>query len=208
MACDGFVVISSSLTIAFIAFAAAALFTPGPNNIMLMASGLNYGFRRTLPHVAGVTLGFSFLVAVIGLGLGAVFAAYPLLHTILKYAGAAYLVYLAVLIAMSGPADTNDGSHGKPMTFVGAALFQWINVKGWVIAVGAVTAYAAIASYPLNVMTLSVLLFLVGLSSSITWVLLGTSLQPLVKSPRAVRIFNIVMALLLLASLYPVLKEP
>ena len=200
--------ISQQLAIAFIAFAAAALFTPGPNNIMLMASGLNYGFRRTLPHVAGVTIGFSFLVAVIGLGLGAVFAAYPVLHTILKYAGAAYLIYLAIVIAMSGPAETDGTGQGRPMTFFGAALFQWVNVKGWVIAVGAITAYTAIAAYPLNIATLSVLLFLVGLASSMTWVVLGTSLQSLVKSPRAVRVFNIVMALLLLASLYPVLKEP
>lgn len=200
--------ISQQLAIAFIAFAAAALFTPGPNNIMLMASGLNYGFRRTLPHVAGVTIGFSFLVAVIGLGLGAVFAAYPVLHTILKYAGAAYLIYLAIVIAMSGPAETEDGGEGRPMTFLGAAMFQWVNVKGWVIAVGAITAYAAIAAYPLNIATLSILLFLIGLGSSLTWVLLGTSLQALVKSPRAVRIFNVVMAVLLLASLYPVLKEP
>ena len=200
--------ISQQLAIAFIAFAAAALFTPGPNNIMLMASGLNYGFRRTLPHVAGVTIGFSFLVAVIGLGLGAVFAAYPVLHTILKYAGAAYLIYLAIVIAMSGPADTDVAGEGKPMTFLGAAMFQWVNVKGWVIAVGAITAYAAIAAYPLNIAALSILLFLIGLGSSLTWVLLGTSLQAVVKSPRAVRIFNVVMALLLLASLYPVLKEP
>ena len=94
------------------------------------------------------------------------------------------------------------------MTFLGAAMFQWVNVKGWVIAVGAITAYAAIAAYPLNIAALSILLFLIGLGSSLTWVVLGTSLQALVKSPRAVRIFNIVMALLLLASLYPVLKEP
>lgn len=200
--------ISQQLAIAFIAFAAATLFTPGPNNIMLMASGLNYGFRRTLPHVAGVAIGFSFLVAVIGLGLGAVFASYPVLHTILKYAGAAYLIYLAIVIAMAGPENKDGKGEGEPMTFLGAAMFQWVNVKGWVIAVGAVTAYAAIASYPLNIATLSVLLLVIGLGSSLTWVLLGTSLQPLVKSPRAVRIFNIVMAVLLLASLYPVLKEP
>ena len=200
--------ISQQLTIAFIVFGAAMLFTPGPNNIMLMASGLNYGFRRTLPHVAGVTLGFSFLVAVIGLGLGAVFEAYPVLHTILKYAGTVYLVYLAVMIARSGPAETDNVGEGRPMTFLGAAMFQWINVKGWVIAVGAVTAYAAIAAYPLNIVMLSVLLFVIGLGSSLSWVVLGTSLQPLVRSPRAVRIFNIVMAMLLLASLYPVLKEP
>jgi threonine/homoserine/homoserine lactone efflux protein len=199
--------ISQQLALAFIAFAAATLFTPGPNNIMLMASGLNYGFRRTLPHVAGVTLGFSFLVAVMGLGLGAVFAAYPVLHTVLKYAGAAYLTYLAVVIALARPAEKEGGGEGRPMTFLEAALFQWVNVKGWVIAVGAVTAYAAIAAYPLNVAMLSVLLFVIGLASSTTWVLLGTSLQSLVKSPRAVRIFNGVMAVLLLASLYPVLME-
>ncbi len=200
--------ISAQLTIAFIVFAVAMLFTPGPNNIMLMVSGLNYGFRRTLPHVAGVTIGFSFLVAVIGVGLGAVFAAYPVLHTILKYGGAAYLIYLAIMIAMSAPADTEASAERKPMTFLGAALFQWVNVKGWVIAVGAVTAYAAIAAYPFNVAMLSILLFLVGLASSTTWVLLGSSLQSLVKSPRAVRIFNVGMAVLLLASLYPVLREP
>ncbi|WP_424627585.1 LysE family translocator [Bradyrhizobium sp. SYSU BS000235] len=200
--------ISHELLIAFIVFAAAALFTPGPNNIMLMGSGLNYGFRRTLPHVAGVTLGFSFLVAVIGFGLGAVFAAYPILHTILKYAGAAYLVYLAIVIGMSGPSDAKSAADSKPMTFLGAAMFQWVNVKGWVIAVGAIAAYAAVAAYPLNIVMLSVLLFLIGLASSMTWVLLGTSLQSLVRSPQAVRIFNIVMAVLLLASLYPVLKEP
>ena len=199
--------ISQQLAIAFVVFAAAMLFTPGPNNIMLMASGLNYGFRRTLPHVAGVTVGFSFLVAVIGLGLGAVFAAYPVLHTILKYAGAAYLTYLAIVIALSRPAGADGDGAGRPMTFLGAALFQWVNVKGWVIAVGAITAYATIAAYPLNIATLSVLLFVIGLGSSLTWVLLGTSLQPLVKSPRAVRIFNVAMAVLLLVSLYPVLKE-
>src|SRR6218665_2851210 len=117
--------ISQQLAIAFIAFAAATLFTPGPNNIMLMASGLNYGFRRTLPHVAGVTIGFSFLVAVIGLGLGAVFAAYPVLHTVLKYAGRVYLVYLSVMSARSGPAETDSDGEGRPMTFLGAAMFQW-----------------------------------------------------------------------------------
>lgn len=199
---------SHELLIAFIVFAAAMLYTPGPNNVMLMASGLNYGFRRSLPHVAGVTIGFSFLVCVIGLGLGAVFAAYPVLHTILKYAGTAYLIYLAVIIAMSGSADPAGGESGRPMTFLGAAAFQWVNVKGWVIAVGTITAYAAITSYPWNILTLSGLLLAVGLTSSVTWVLFGSSLQSLVRSPRAVRAFNVIMALLLLASLYPVLMEP
>lgn len=198
---------SQQLLVAFLLFAVAALFTPGPNNAMLMTSGLNFGLRRTVPHIFGVALGFAFLQGVVGLGLGAVFAAYPWLYTLLKYAGAAYLAWLAWQIAQAGPAEGGAEVAGRPMTFFGAALFQWVNVKGWVIAVGAVTAYAAIAAYPLNIAMLSVLLFVIGLASSTTWVLLGTSLQALVKSPRAVRIFNGVMAALLLASLYPVLME-
>src|SRR5213083_1030838 len=94
---------SNSLLIAFVMFAVVMFFTPGPNNVMLLSSGLTYGFRRTLPHVAGVTVGFAFMIGAVGLGLGTVFIAFPLLQTILKYAGIAYLLYLAAAIAMSGP---------------------------------------------------------------------------------------------------------
>ena len=199
---------SLDLLIAFIGFAVVMFFTPGPNNIMLLASGLNFGFRRTLPHMAGVTFGFAFMIAVTGLGLGALFTSYPWLQTVLKYAGAAYLVYLAVAIGMAGPPDPGAAERRRPMTFFGAALFQWINIKGWVMAIGTITAYAAIASYPWNVAVQVTLSLLLGLGSTVTWALAGTALQPLVKSPRAVRAFNVVMALLLLASLYPVLQEP
>jgi threonine/homoserine/homoserine lactone efflux protein len=199
---------SQQLVLAFVAFAAAALFTPGPNNVMLMTSGLNFGFRRTLPHVAGVSIGFAVLVAATGIGLGAVFVALPWLQSVLKYAGAAYLAYLALVIARAKPADADAAGRGRPMTFVGAALFQWVNVKGWVIAVGTITAYAAIADYPWNVALQTLLLLTIGLASSMSWALFGSGLQSLLKSPRAVRVFNVVMALLLLASLYPVLREP
>ena len=198
---------SQQLLFAFIVFAIVMFFTPGPNNIMLLASGLNFGFRRTLPHVFGVTVGFAFMVAVTGLGLGAVFSSYPVLHTILKYAGAAYLVYLAFAIGMSGPPNPGDAERRRPMTFFGAALFQWVNVKGWVMVIGTITAYAAIANYPWNILLQVTLSLLLGFVSCVTWVLCGTSLQSLVKSPGAVRAFNIVMGLLLLASLYPVLVE-
>jgi threonine/homoserine/homoserine lactone efflux protein len=198
---------SHQLLLAFIVFAVVMFFTPGPNNIMLLTSGLNFGFRRTLPHLAGVVFGFAFMIAVSGLGLGAVFTACPLLQTILKYAGAAYLVYLAVAIALSGPPTPGEGERRRPMTFFGAALFQWINVKGWVMVIGTITAYAAIASYPWNILLQVALSLLIGWVSCAAWVLCGTSLQSLVKSPVVVRTFNIVMALLLLASLYPVLVE-
>lgn len=199
---------SQQLLIAFIVFATAAAFTPGPNNIMLMTSGLNYGFRPSLAHVAGVTIGYSVLLAIVGLGLGAVFTAYPVLQTILKYVGAAYLIYLAYVIAVSKPADPSEAAQGRPMTFTGAALFQLVNVKGWVIAVGSVSAYAAITAYPWNMLLLAAIICVITLASALAWLLMGTALQALVKSPRAIRIFNITMAVLLLASLYPVLVEP
>jgi threonine/homoserine/homoserine lactone efflux protein len=198
---------SQQLFIAFIVFAVVMFITPGPNNIMLLASGLNFGFRRTLPHLAGVVFGFAFMIAVTGLGLGAVFTTYPMLQTALKYAGAAYLVYLAVAIARSGPPDPGKAERRRPMTFFGAALFQWVNVKGWVMVIGTITAYATIASYPWNILLQVALSLLIGAVSCVAWVLCGTSLQSLVKSPRAVRAFNVVMAVLLLASLYPVLME-
>jgi threonine/homoserine/homoserine lactone efflux protein len=199
---------SQQLFYAFLIFAAVMFFTPGPNNIMLLASGLNFGFRRSLPHMAGVTFGFAFMIAVTGIGLGAVFTSWPILQTILKYGGAAYLVYLAIAIGLSGPPDAGEVEQRRPMTFLGAALFQWVNVKGWVMAIGTITAYAAIASYPWNVVVQVALSFVMGLLSTVTWTLCGSALQSLVKSPRAVRAFNITMAVLLLASLYPVLAEP
>jgi threonine/homoserine/homoserine lactone efflux protein len=195
------------LLIAFVLFATVMLFTPGPNNIMLLSSGLTYGFRRTLPHVAGIAIGFSFMVAAMGLGFGAVFVAYPMLQTVLKYAGVAYLIWLAAAIAMSGPVTPGQDNQRGPMTFQGAALFQWVNVKGWVIAIGTITAYAAIGSFPWNILIQAGLILFLGTLSSLSWALFGSSLRPLLTSPRAVRAFNIVMAVLLLASLYPVFMD-
>ena len=196
-----------SLFYAFLVFMVVMYFTPGPNNIMLLASGLTYGFRRTIPHIAGIVIGFAFMVAAVGLGLGTVFLAYPILQTILKYAGAVYLVYLAAVIAMSGP-TTPDGESGRgPMTFWGAAMFQWINAKGWVIVIGTITAYAAIAQFPVNIAIQTLISLLVGTVSTVVWALFGTALRPVLTSERLVRAFNVVMALLLLASLYPVFMD-
>jgi len=198
--------VSQSLLIAFIVFAAVMFFTPGPNNVMVMSSGLTYGFRRTLPHIAGVVIGFAFMVGAVGLGFGAIFVAFPVLQTILKYAGAAYLVYLAVVIAMSGPPKPGEARRG-PLTFWQGAMFQWVNVKGWVAIIGTITAYAEIAHFPLNIV-LQVLIFLVmGTASITTWTMFGSALRPWLTSERAVRAFNIVMAILLLASLYPVFMD-
>ena len=198
---------SQSLLLAFIVFATVMFFTPGPNNVMLLSSGLTYGFRRTLPHIAGITIGFAFMVGAVGVGLGTVFVAYPVLQIMLKYLGVAYLIYLAAVIAMSEPVAPDQENRRGPMTFWGAAMFQWINAKGWVMVIGTITAYAAIASFPWNIAIQVALSLILGAASCTAWALFGTALRPILTAPKAVRAFNIVMAVLLLASLYPVFRD-
>jgi threonine/homoserine/homoserine lactone efflux protein len=198
---------SQPLFIAFVVFAAVMFFTPGPNNVMLLSSGLTHGFRRTLPHIAGITIGMAFMISAVGLGLGTIFITYPVLQAILKYAGAAYLIYLAAAIAISGAAPSGQQNQRGPMTFWGAAMFQWINAKGWVMVIGTITAYAAIASFPWNIVLQTAITLVVGTFSTVAWALFGTALRPVLTSPIAVRAFNIVMAALLLASLYPVFVD-
>jgi threonine/homoserine/homoserine lactone efflux protein len=147
------------------------------------------------------------MVAAVGVGFGAIFIAYPLLQTVLKYAGAAYLVYLAATIALSEPVKPGEDTGRRPMTFWGAALFQWVNVKGWVMVIGTITAYAGIASFPWNIAIQVVLCLLLGVVSTSIWTLSGSSLCSLMTSPRAVRVFNLTMAALLLASLFPVFMD-
>ena len=198
---------SQSLVVAFVVFGAVMAFTPGPNNIMVLSSGLTYGFRRSLPHIAGIAIGVSFMVASVGLGLGAIFIAYPVLQTILKYVGIAYLIYLAAVIAMSGAVTPGQDNRRGPMTFWAAVLFQWINVKGWVMVIGTITAYAGIASFPWNITIQVMLSLLLGALSCSAWAMFGSALRPMLTSRKAVRAFNIVMAVLLLASLYPVFTD-
>jgi threonine/homoserine/homoserine lactone efflux protein len=184
------------------------LITPGPNNTMLMTTGLNFGFRRGLPHLWGVALGFGAMVLAVGLGLGAVFAAYPAAYAVLRCVGAAYLIYLAWQIATAGGIEVDgEETRGRPITFLEAAAFQWLNPKGWVMAVGAVSAYAAVAPFPFNMGLIAFLFGGLGILSSATWLGFGTALQRLLTSPRAVRAVNIAMALLLVASLWPILAD-
>jgi threonine/homoserine/homoserine lactone efflux protein len=198
---------SHSLLIAFVMFATVMYFTPGPNNIMLLSTAVTFGFRRSLPHIAGITIGFAFMIGAVGVGLGTIFIAYPALQTILKYAGAVYLIYLAVAIAMSGPVKPGQDNQRGPMTFWGAAMFQWINAKGWVMVIGTITTYAAIAAFPWNIAIQVAISLVLGTVSCIVWALFGSALRPLLTSERTVRAFNIVMAILLLASLYPVFMD-
>ena len=147
---------SLNLLSAFVLFAFVSSITPGPNNTMLLASGVNFGVRRTIPHALGVSIGFMVMVLGVGLGLGEVFKVYPLAYTVLRYAGAAYLLYLAWKIANSGPMSATDPQSRKPLGFWGAAAFQWVNPKAWVMAVGAITTYTPAQGYLFNVIVISI----------------------------------------------------
>lgn len=191
------------LLIAFAAYAFVTSITPGPNNTMLLVSGANFGFRPTFPHILGVNLGFSAMVLAVGLGIGGVFVAFPLLHAVLRYGGALYLLYLAWQIARSG-GMSGGGGRGKPMTFLQAAAFQWINPKAWIMAIGAVATYTPQNGYFFNILIVTLIFALVNGPCVTAWAGFGTLLKGLLARPAFLRVFNAAMAMLLVASLYPI----
>ena len=160
------------------------VFTPGPNNIMVLSSGLTYGFRRTLPHIAGIAIGVSFMVAAMGLGLGAIFIAYPILQTILKYAGIAYLIYLAAVIAMSGAVTPGAGQPGDPDDVLGRGPVPVGQRQG--LGDGDRHHYRLCGDrqFPWNIAIQAALMFVMGALSSLVWALFGSSLRPVLTSPR------------------------
>ena len=192
--------------LALLMFCVVAGVTPGPNNMMLMASGVNYGVRRTLPHLGGVVFGFALMVALVGLGLDAIFRLAPWALPVMRWAGAAYLVWLAWRIANSG-AVKEGVAAGRPLGALGAAAFQWINPKGWVMAVSALTTYAVSASYATSVAVVALTCLVVSLPCSGVWVLFGAAMRRFLADPRRARPFNWTMAALLVASIAPIFWE-
>lgn len=194
------------LLAALIAFAFVSAATPGPNNIMLMASGANFGFRRTMPHMLGVTLGFGFMVVMVGLGLVRLFDAWPPSYLVLKVVSVVYLLYLAWRIANAAPPSPGDEAGvaaGRPFTFLQAAAFQWVNPKAWAMALTAVAVYAPSKSAT-AVLLVSAAFVSVTLPSVGAWTVLGQGLRRWLDSPLRLRTFNWLMAALLVGSLWPV----
>ena len=192
--------------LALLVFAFTTSITPGPNNMMLFASGVNFGFVRTIPHMCGIGVGFLVLLLAVGFGLGALLETVPLVYTVLKFAGGAYLVWIAWKIGTSRSLGESAGAT-RPMSFLEAAAFQWVNPKAWVMAIGAVSTYAAISDFPLNMIAIATVFGTLGTISAIVWVLFGTALKRFITDRRAVRIFNLTMAGLLVLSLVPVFLE-
>ena len=185
------------------AFAFVSSITPGPNNLMLMASGANFGFRRTLPHMLGVALGFVLMVVLVGVGLAELFERHPASHTVLKVVSVVYLLYLAWRIATAAAPDEAAGK-GRPFSFLQAAAFQWVNPKAWAMALTAVTVYTASRSLA-DIALVAAVFGAINLPSVGTWAWLGQEMRRVLTSPGRLRAFNVTMAALLVASLYPVL---
>lgn len=182
-----------------VAFAFVTSITPGPNNTMLLASGVNHGFRRTWPHMLGINVGFPLMLIAVGLGFAQVFASFPVLHQVLHVVGSLYLLYLASLIARSGGV-ASAGAKARPMTFLQAAAFQWINPKAWIIAVGAIAAFVPKESFTADLPLLAAVYAVVNLPCIAVWAGLGAVMQRALTDKRRLRLFNIVMAALLVLS--------
>jgi threonine/homoserine/homoserine lactone efflux protein len=186
-------------------FAFVASITPGPNNIMLLASGVKFGFVRTLPHMFGVGIGFMIMIMAVGLGIDQAFKAFPILYTVLKWVSVVYMVWLAWKIANAGPIKGDASGTEQPMTFLAAALFQWVNPKAWAMILTAVTAYTVPANFLVSLLIMTAIFGAINIPCISCWTGFGVVLRDMLRDPARVKVFNYTMAALLVASLIPVL---
>ncbi|WP_203414090.1 LysE family translocator [Entomobacter blattae] len=195
------------LSIGFLTFAVISAITPGPNNVMVLASGANFGFQKSLPHIWGVSLGFAFMVAVFGLGGGVIFTRWPIFYTLLRYGGALYLLWLAWKIANAHPHFENAPTSSTPISFIQAVLYQWVNPKAIIMAVAATTLYVPLAHYYLILPIMITAYTIITFFCLCSWAYGGTIIQKLLQNSFHYRVFNIAMGILLVLSLYPLLTE-
>ena len=197
---------SSETFAALLVFSFVTSITPGPNNFMLLASGVNHGFAKTIPHMLGIGLGFASLLLGVGFGLGAVLVAYPGLHSVLKIVGGAYLLYLAWRIGMSRSMGNGGRQETRPMTFAAAAAFQWVNPKAWVMAVTAMAIYTSPQAPFVSVLLVSLAFSLVNLPCVSCWTGFGMALRTFLAEPKRLKWFNIAMGIALALTLWPMLR--
>ena len=196
--------IEPGLLLALTTFALVSSITPGPNNLMLMASGTNFGFRRTVPHMLGVAIGFTLMIVLVGLGLMQIFATLPAAYTVIKVASVLYLLWMAWHIATAPPPSANPQAAGKPFTFLQAALFQWVNPKAWTMAVTALSAYMPAGDRLTGLLTVACVFGAINLPSVGSWAWMGVQMRRWLSDPVKLRAFNVVAALLLVGSLWPI----
>lgn len=189
---------------ALITFSFVSSITPGPNNLMLMSSGANFGFQRTIPHMLGVCLGFTLMVFLVGIGLIQLFDSWPITYELLKIFSVSYLLYLAYKIANSAPPEESKDNKARPFSFIQAASFQWVNPKAWTMALTAISVYSPTRSIE-SIALVAVIFGLINLPSICVWIGLGQQMRIILSTHKRLRAFNMTMAILLIASLYPIL---
>ncbi len=190
-----------------IIFAFSTSFTPGPNNFMLMHSGLNFGVKRSIPHCLGVNLGFTGMFIIVALGFGTLFHHYPMINTILKFVGAAYMLYLAWKILQSHAKTSCSTKSARPWTFMQAVMFQWVNPKAWLMSIGAISLFTLSTNYLYNAFALALIFFLIGFFSEGFWVSSGALMSKVLKNDRQRFWFNAAMALTLALSVILIFLE-
>jgi threonine/homoserine/homoserine lactone efflux protein len=196
-------ILTASALPAGILFALVTSITPGPNNTMLLASGVNFGFRRTLPHILGISAGVALLMLSVGFGLGEAFRRFEVLYTVLEVLSVAYLLYLAWKIGTSGEVQVKKGER-RPMRFYEAIAFQWVNPKAWMMVLTAGTTIHLSADYGVNALLMALIFNVIGLPCICLWAAFGTAMRRALSNPLWLRTFNIAMALMLVATLYPI----
>lgn len=189
-------------------FAFSMSITPGPNNVMVTASGANFGYRRTIPHLLGIGLGYPAMVAGVGFGLGGIFEAVPAVHVVLKYVGSGAILWMAWRIATASGNSGASARPGRPFTFLQAAAFQWVNPKGWVVAVGAISAFTTVeGDLFLEVGAITLTFACVNYPCASVWTLFGVGIGRLLKRGNWLRVFNVAMGLLLVAAVVPLFVD-
>jgi len=188
-------------------FAISSSITPGPNNIMVMTSGLNFGVRKSLPLLIGICIGFTIMLLLVGLGFGQIFQRWPQLELVVKILGTSYLLYLAWLISQMSEVGTAK-AQPQPLSFFSGALFQWVNAKAWVVAIGAISAFTtADNGFVIQNLTIAATFFIVSFPCVGVWLMFGSMLRKLLTKPRNLRLFNLSMASLLVVSALPVIRD-
>ena len=186
-----------------IAFSLVMIGTPGPNNLMLMSAGANFGFRRFVPHILGISVGCQVLLLAIAMGLGQLLERYPQATVLLKIGGGLFLLYMAVQLARPRKPSLEVDKELKPLTFLQAALFQWVNPKAWLMLITVVTTFANPQNFVLSVTMIAVIFFLMGIPLISAWNIGGVALKGWLQHGQRLLRFNQAMAVLLLASMAP-----
>lgn len=181
--------ITSTYVLSVLVFAVSTTITPGPNNLMLTASGVNFGFARTIPHLLGITFGFTILCSLTAMGLGSLFIEVPILHTILKWVGATYLLYLAYKIITASDVGGVEG-NAKPFSFMQAAVFQFVNPKAWTMCITGISAFSLSENIQTSAVVVVIVYSLISVPCCSIWALLGVQVGRFLSNEKYLKLFN------------------